>query len=169
MRWFKNILIGFGVLFALLIVFLISMYISSTHFKAEEAPVATAFMMDLSRRWVVHDVSERMANELLAQMATAQGQQTVQFLEQLGAMRSAQDIEMRNYFLTPTSGTALFTFKATFENGEAVVDVNVRKNQLGSRVLGFFVRITQTSPAIGPKAQTRIQPRFEERGSPRFS
>ncbi len=57
-------------------------------------------------------------------------------LQQLGPLKSVHDLELRNYISNNRGRTGLFSFKGTFENGEAVVDVTMVKKDGRVRVLG---------------------------------
>jgi hypothetical protein len=93
MRIFKNILIGLGALFGLLIVLAIVTRISSARFKSDQTAVVTQYATDLSRRWELADVYDRSSNSLVEQAATPQGQQAMQ---QLRAADGDRDQEIRD-------------------------------------------------------------------------
>jgi CO/xanthine dehydrogenase Mo-binding subunit len=60
-------------------------------------------------------------------------------LTPLGALRSLQDLELRNYSMTTTGTTAVFSFKGTFETDAALVTVTVLKTSGAVRVLAFHL------------------------------
>jgi hypothetical protein len=137
MQIFKKILVGLGSIFALLIVFVSVMGYSSARFKAEQAPFVTKFVTDLSRQWDLADVYDRLTNDCAAQAGTAQGQQAMKRLGGLGALRSMEDLELRNYMMGTFGTTAVFAFKGTFENDQALMTVTVLKKSGTVRVQGF--------------------------------
>jgi hypothetical protein len=137
MRILKNILIGLGSLFGLLIVFAIVTGISSARFKSEQTAFVTKYATDLSRRWELADVYDRPSNSLIEQAATPQGQQAMQQFRALGALRSVKDVDLRNYMMGSPGTTAAFALKGTFDNEKALVTVTVLKNSGAVRVQGF--------------------------------
>jgi hypothetical protein len=52
---------------------------------------------DLSKRWDIADVHDRMANPFIEQAGTPQTQQLLQQFKQLGALTSVHDLELRSY------------------------------------------------------------------------
>lgn len=75
MRVLKNILIGLGGLFLVVIALLAWIGVSSSQFRKEQAPFVQTFVTDLSKRWNVADVYDRMANPFIEQVSTPQPQQ----------------------------------------------------------------------------------------------
>lgn len=139
MRILKNVLLGLGSLFGLLVVLAIVMGISSAHFKTQQTPFVTRFVTDLSRHWELADVYDRLSNTFIEQAGSAQGRQIMQRFRTLGALRSLQDLELRNYSMTTTGTTAVFSFKGTFETDAALVTVTVLKTSGTVRVLAFHL------------------------------
>jgi hypothetical protein len=135
----KKLLIGLGTVFGLLIFFAIVMGISSSHFKTQQSSFVTSFVTDLSRRWELADVYDRVTNTLIQQADTAQGRQAMQRIRALGALRSIQDLELRNYYVGTGGTTAVFALKGVFENEIALVTVNLVKKAGTIRVQGFQV------------------------------
>lgn len=126
MRILKNILIGFGVLFLLILVLVGWVGVRSSQFRTEEAPFVQTFVTDLSKRWDIADVYDRSENTFIEQATTPQAQQLLHQFKQLGPLKSVHDLELRNYISNNRGRTGLFSFKGTFENGEAVVDADAR-------------------------------------------
>lgn len=139
MRIVKKILVGLGSIFALLVVLAFVMGISSARFKTQQTPFVTSFVTDLSHRWEIGDVYDRLSNSFIEQASTADGQQALQRLRSLGALRSVQDLELRNYFAGTSGTTAVFAFKGAFENGVGLVTVTLLKKSGAVRVQAFHV------------------------------
>jgi len=135
----KKILIGLGSLFALIIVLAVVMGGFSARFKREQTPFVTTFVTDLSRRWELADVYDRLSNDFIEQANTPNGRQAMQQIRTLGALQSVQDMELRNYNAGTAGTTAVFAFKGTFENNAALVTVTVLKKSGMVRVQGFHV------------------------------
>ena len=123
----KNILIGLGALFLVVIALISWIGMSSSQFRKEEAPFVEKFVMDLSKRWDIGDVRDRM---------------TESFIEQAGT-----DLEMRSYQTINSKKTAVFSFKGTFESGDGMVTVTVVGHDGVVRVLGFVLRAIHTGPS----------------------
>jgi hypothetical protein len=135
----KTILIGLGGVFLALIALLAWLGAGSAHFRTQQEPFVKTFVTDLSKRWEVADVYDRLANSFIEQAGTTQGLQLLRQFRQLGALKFVRDFELRNYNSGPNGQTGVFTFKGTFEHGEAVVAVEVTKVGGAVHVLGFNV------------------------------
>jgi hypothetical protein len=142
MRVLKNILIGLGVLFLVVLAFFAWIGVSSSQFRKEQAPFVETFVTDLSKRWDIADVYDRLANSFIEQAGTPQAQQLLHQFKRLGALKSVRDLGLRSYNTNNNTRTGLFSFKGTFENGEAVVNVTIVKKGGAVRVFGFYLRAT---------------------------
>ena len=142
MRVLKNILIGLGGLFLVVLAVFAWIGVSSSQFRKEQAPFVETFVTDLSKRWDIADVYDRMANPFIEQAGTPQARQLLHQFRQLGALKSVHDLELRSYNSTNNGRTGLFFFKGTFENGDAVVDVTIIKKSGAVRVMGFYLKAT---------------------------
>jgi hypothetical protein len=141
-RILKNILIGLGVLFLVVLAFFAWIGVSSSQFRKEQAPFVETFVTDLSKHWDIADVYDRMANPFIEQAGSPQAQQLLHQFKRLGALKSVRDLELRSYNTNNNTRTGLFSFKGTFENGEAVVNVTIVKKDGAVRVLGVYLRAT---------------------------
>jgi hypothetical protein len=150
----KKLLVGLGSVFGLLIILAIATGISSWHFKTQQSGFVTSFVTDLSRRWEVADVHDRMTNTLIQQADSAEGRQAIQRIRALGSLRSAQDLELRNYYVGTAGTTAVFALKGVFENEIAIVTVNVLKKSGTIRVQGFHV---DPIPGAAVRAHAKAQ------------
>lgn len=142
MRVLKNILVGLGVLFLAVLAFFAWIGVSSSQFRKAQAPFVETFVTDLSKRWDIADVYDRMANPFIEQAGTPQAQQLLHQFKQLGKLQSVHDLELRSYNTNNTGRTGLFSFKGTFENGEAVVNVTIVEKDGAVRVLSFYLNAT---------------------------
>jgi hypothetical protein len=140
MRIVRKVLIGLGVVFALIIAFFVWLGVLGARFKSAETPFVTQFVTDLSRHWNPDDVSDRSATSLIEQARSAQGRQVLEHFKQLGALRSAHDLVLRNYNLGTNGVTAVLSMKASFQNGDATVDVTLHKQGGALVVTGFYLR-----------------------------
>jgi hypothetical protein len=152
-RVVKNILIGLGALFLVVIAFFAWIGASSSQFRKEQTPFVETFVIDLSRRWDIADVYDRLANPFIEQISTPQAQQLLHQFKQLGALQSVQNLELRSYNANNNGRTGLFSFKGTFENGEGVVNVTIVKKDGAVRVLGFYLKATHIQNGVS-KLQT---------------
>ena len=71
----------------------------------------------------------------------------------MGVLKSAHDLELRNYSEGTAGRTGIFSFKGTFENGEGVVRVTIVKKDGAVRVLGFYLTATHMRDGVS-KLQT---------------
>lgn len=148
MRIFKNILIGLGTSFLLLIALFSWVGMSSHQFRKDQESFVEKFVTDLSRHWDPTDVRDRMAGTLIDQVDTVQARRLMQQFRQLGLLKSVQDFELQSYKTTTSGKTGVFHFKGTFENGKGEVQVSVLENGGGVRVQGFYLRgihVSETS------------------------
>lgn len=153
MRVLKNILIGLGVLSLVVLAFFAWIRVSSSQFRQEQAPFVEAFVIDLSKRWDIADVHGRMTNPFIEETSTPQAQQLLHQFKRLGTLKSVHDLKLRAYKSYNGEQTGLFSFKGIFENGEAVMNVTIVKNDGAVRVLGFYLKATHI-PEGGSKLQT---------------
>jgi len=152
MRVLKNALIGLGVLFLVVLAFFAWIGVSSSQFRKEQTLFVETFVTDLSKRWDIADVSDRVENPFIEQASTPQAQQLLHQFKQLGALKSVHDLELRSYNSSTDGRTGLFSFNGTFENGEATVDVTIIKKDGAVRVSGFYLKATHMRE--GAKLQT---------------
>jgi len=143
MRVLKNILIGLGVLFLVLLAIFAWIGVSSSQFRKEQAPFVETFVTDLSKRWDIANVYDRMTNSFIEQASTPQARQLLHQFRQLGALKSVHDLGLRGYKSSNNEQTGLFFFKGTFENGEAVVDVTIVRKDGAVHVLSLYLKATQ--------------------------
>jgi hypothetical protein len=153
MRVAKKILIGLGVLFLVVISFFAWIGVSSSQFRKEQTLFVETYVTDLSKRWDIADVHDRLENPFIEQASTPQAQQLLHQFKQLGALKSVHDIELRSYNANNNGRTGNFSFKGTFENGEAVVNVTIVKKNGAVRVLGFYLKPTHMRDGVS-KLQT---------------
>jgi hypothetical protein len=153
MHVLKNILVGLGALFLLILVFFAWIGASSRYFSKEQAAFVEEFVTALSKRWVIADVRDHLADSFVAEAGTPQAQQLLNQFKRLGKLQSVHELELRSYSSTSNGQTGLFSFKGTFEYGEAVVDVTIIKKNGEVRVLSFYLNATQVRDEA-PKFQT---------------
>jgi len=138
-RILKRVLLGLGSFCGLIIVVAIVLAMSSAHFKTQQAPFVTSFVIDLSHRWKLADVQDRLSDHFIEQASSAEGQLALRRISTLGALRSVQDLEIRNYSMMTNGTTAVFAFKGTFDNDVALVTVTVLRKSGTVRVMAFHI------------------------------
>ena len=74
----------------------------------------------------------------------------IAFFAWVGAVH---DLELRSYYANNIGRTGNFSFKGTFENGEALVNVTIVKKDRAVRVLGFHLEATHMRDGVS-KLQT---------------
>jgi hypothetical protein len=150
----KKLLIGLGGLSLVLIGLTVLLGGGSMWFKSQQAPFVRAFVTDLSQRWALADVQDRLAGEFVQQAATAQGQRLLKEFRQLGPIRTMSELELRTYNVSPRTQTGVFSLKATFAHGEAVVSVTIVRRDRQTRVLSLFMTGTRVLDQL--PAKTRV-------------
>jgi hypothetical protein len=144
-RALKKLLMALGGILLLAVVLFGWLGWRSAQFKAQQEPFVTAFVTDLSRRWDVADVDTRTADALVEQVRTPQGQHLLKQFRQLGTLQSVRDFELRNYYAGTEGQRGVFSFKGTFENGSAVVDITLVERGDSTRVIGFYISGTRSN------------------------
>jgi len=156
-RVLANILIGLGIFFLVVIGLVSWLAISRSQFRKEQSPFVQTFVTDLARRWEVADVYDRLANPFIEQAGTPQGQQLLHQFKQLGAFKSLRDLELQSYKTSTSGKIGNFSFKGTFENGEAAVGITLIQENGAVHVLSFYL----TSPELKERA-----PKFQASSTP---
>jgi len=140
MKLIKNILIGFGAIFVLIIGLFIFVAGSSSEFKDKHEQFVKDYTREFSKNWEIENISLRTTNDLLAQINTTKGKQAVNVFRSLGKLLEISDMELGNYNSRvggPTTGE--FKFKASFENAKTIVTVTIREVDDKVKVQGFHV------------------------------
>ena len=139
MKLLKNILVGLGALFVLLIIAFVFLFTESKDFFKENKAFVETFAYDLTRKWNISDVHDRLSNELIVQLDSSEGKLTIKKLSTVGAIKKIYDIEMGDYNATMDGTTGVIIFKADFENAKGVVTVTLIKKDEEVRVHGFHL------------------------------
>ena len=139
MRALKKILIGFGVLLLMIGAFVSWLSVSSSYFRKEHTHFVETFIADLSKRWDIDDVHDRIADAVVSKARSPEGQHLLHQLAQLGALKSIRDVELRGYRSHGSEKTGYFSLRGTFENGEAEIELTIIENSGTVRVAGFYV------------------------------
>lgn len=141
MKVIKKILAGLGILFIVLLALAALLAKLSSDFLEDNRAFVADFTRDLSKRWNVADVHERVSNEFLQTLDTAQGHEGFRQLRSLGALKDMGDLEMGNYNAATNGTTAEISYKATFENAKGLVKITLIKKDGKVQVQGFFVSL----------------------------
>jgi hypothetical protein len=159
MRVVNRILIGLGLLFLAVIALFVWVGVSGSQFRKEQTPFVERFVTDLSKRWDLADVNDRVATSFVEQARSAQAQQALHEFKPLGMLRSMSDLELRSYNANTKGTTGVFSFKGTFENGDAVVQVTLVKMDGGVRVLSLYLNAIHVRVGTS-KVQVYVHPRW---------
>ena len=142
MRVVKNILIGLGGLFLVIVALFTWVGVSGSQFSAEQGPFVKKFVADLSKRWEVVDVYDRMSSSFIQQSGTPQAQQLLHQFKRLGALKSVSALKLQSYYSNNNDRTGVFSLEGAFENGEAVIRVTIVRKDGAVRVVGFYLNAT---------------------------
>ncbi|MCP4976085.1 MAG: hypothetical protein GY931_07980, partial [Maribacter sp.] len=128
MKIIKNIFIGLGAVFFVLILVAVFTASSSLEFKSKHEKLVKKFSTEFSQTWDVDSVSLLMTNDLLSQVNSPNGVQATKQFHALGRLVEISDLELANYSSnigTQNGSTGVFRFKGVFENATALVTVTI--------------------------------------------
>ncbi len=126
MKIIKNILIGIGVIFVVIVGFVIFIIGNSSVFREEKTPFIEYFMSEFSEGWKTSSVNSRFTNDLRRHIDSPKGRHDLEAMQSLGVLESMSEPELGFYTNPINSGKwGKFTFKAQFSNGFAFVELSV--------------------------------------------
>ena len=147
MKIIKNILIGLGVIFILLIGLFVFLGSESIEFRDRHAEFVESFVKDFSNDWEVSTIHKLVTNEMLVQMQSQNGQQALSVMSALGKLESISDLTLTNYSTKISGDTGVFQFKGQFSNGAALVQVIVIEKDEVVRIHNLHINtISNISP-----------------------
>jgi len=146
MEFIKKLMMWLGGLFTLIVVLVIFLAAGSSSFKDEQEPFVQQFMADFSERWETQDIYARLSNEFIEQINTQESKAILAQFKTMGKIKSISDFEIGNYNAHTSGTTGEFSFKGTFENGDALINITVKTSDIGVRVV--FFRLTPSTPFI---------------------
>lgn len=142
MKIIKNILIGLGAVFLLLVGLVVFLASESVDFHDKHSDFVQEFTRVFSEDWDISSVSDSMSNGMLSQIDTTEGRRAMEIFRSLGAVVSITDFEMSNYYSSATdnANTGTFQFKAKFQRGDALVTVTVLESDDKVRIHAFNIQ-----------------------------
>lgn len=146
MEFVKKLMMWLGGIFTLILVLIIFLAAGSSSFKEEQEPFVQQFMADFSERWETQDIYARLSNEFIEQINTQEGKTILAQFKTLGKIKRISDFEIGNYNAHTSGTTGDFSFKGTFENGDALINITIKTSDIGVRVV--FFRLTPSAPFI---------------------
>jgi hypothetical protein len=146
MELVKKVMMWFGGIFILIVVLIIFLAAGSSSFKEEQEPFVQQFMEDFSQRWETEDIYARLSNEFIEQISTQESKTILSQFKTMGKIQSISDFEIGNYNAHTSGTTGEFSFKGTFENGDALINMTIKTTDNGVRVL--FFRLTPSTPFV---------------------
>ena len=151
MKILKNILISLGVIFLLFRVLFIYLSIDSDKFKDEQEPFIESFMHEFSSDWNVRDVYPKLTNNFIQQIETQAGRHALNIFKTLGEYESMSDLSISNYNTGTDGTTAIFTFKAQFTSGPALVSITLLKDNDKTLVHGLHITPSNNTPGLNTR------------------
>ena len=142
MKLLGRVLAVIGAIFVLALAVFAFLASSASAFKDEHQAFVREFATEFCRTWDPATVEASMSNQLLSELATPDGVQTLALFRPLGALEDLTDMELANYISGTDGKTGVFRFKGAFENGRGVVTVSVNESDEAVRVIGFHISIT---------------------------
>lgn len=146
MEFLKKLMMWLGGLFTLIVILIIFLAAGSSSFKDEQEPFVQQFMADFSERWETQDIYARLSNEFIEQINTQESKIILAQFKTMGEIKSISDFEIGNYNAHTSGTTGEFSFKGTFENGDALINITIKTSDIGVRVV--FFRLTPSTPFI---------------------
>ena len=140
----KKILMWIGGLFALLIVLVTFIAISSANYEEEQTPFIQLFVSDFSERWETEDVFNKLTNEFIENVNNTESKLALAQFKTLGKLKSITDIELGNYNTSTDAETGEFSMKATFENGDALINLTLKS--IDDKVRVQYFKLTPSTP-----------------------
>jgi len=141
MKLIKNILLGLGAIFVILIVVAVYLFGESSDFKKEHEQFVRDYTHKFSQEWEISSVSDQSTNELLVNIATPSGQDVINLFRSYGKLVEINDVTLNN-FTTHAGGatTGEFILNTKFENAKALVTVTVHEEDDIIKVDGFHIK-----------------------------
>ena len=151
MKILKNILIGLGVFFVVIIALFVYLGLDSSEFKEKQTPFIESFMEEFSANWELQDVYSKLTNDLIKQIDTPNGRQAMSVFRGLGSYEGMSDLAVNNYSSATSGKTATFTFKAQFSSGPALVQIVLLEADGKTLVNGLHITPSNNTPAQNTK------------------
>jgi len=146
MAFVKKLMMWLGSIFLLIIILIIFLAAGSSSFKEEQEPFVQQFIADFSQRWETQDVYARLSNEFIEQISTQESKIILNQFKTMGKIQSISDFEIGHYNAHTSGTTGEFSFKGSFENGDALINMTVKSSDNGVRVI--FFRLTPSTPFV---------------------
>ena len=146
MEFIKKLMMWLGSIFTLIIVLIIFLAAGASDFKEEQEPFVQQFMADFSQRWETEDIYARLSNEFVQQINSQESKVILAQFKTMGKIQNISDFEIGNYNAHTSGTTGEFSFKGSFENGEALINMTIKSSDIGVRVM--FFRLTPSTPFV---------------------
>ena len=146
-KFVRRVLIALGALSVVFMTLSVWVGVNSVRFRKQERPFVIAFAQDLSRRWQFDDVYARLDRQFIQQSDTDAGRRSLAQFSRLGSLRSVNDFQMNNFLFDPNGSVGVFSFKGTFDNGNALIRVTLGERRGATRVLGLNISAVRLAPA----------------------
>lgn len=146
MEFFKKLMMWLGGIFTLIVILIIFLAAGSSNFEEEQEPFVQQFMADFSSRWDTQDIYPHLSNEFVEMVNTPESKAALAQFKTMGKIKTITDFEIGNYNAHTSGTTGEFSFKASFEHGEAVINMTIKSSDIGVRVQSF--RLIPSTPFI---------------------
>lgn len=146
MEFVKKLMMWLGGIFTFIVILIIFLAAGSSNFKEEQEPFVQKFMADFSLRWDTQDIYSRLSNDFVEMVNTPESKAALAQFKTMGKIKIISDFEIGNYNAHTSGTTGEFSFKASFENGEAIINMTIISSDIGVRVQSF--RLTPSTPFV---------------------
>jgi len=141
----KTILIGFGIIFVLLVAFISYVAVQSGKFEKEHAPFVKSFMAEFSKDWDVSAVEHLLTPEFIDQIDTSSGREAMRQFRQLGRLKEITELNLDHF--STHAGTnsykyGVFVLRAEFEHATTMITLSLVVDENGARVEGLRINPT---------------------------
>lgn len=150
MRVLRRVLFGIGVALLALYAFTHWLNSSSTRFAQAQSAFINQFVSDLSQRWDLADVTDRVGGALALQADNADGQRRLAQFKPLGSLRSISQLQLQRYALSDDATSGVFWLRAQFTHGGAQIQITLTERHDTVRVESLYLKplVSSDDPAL---------------------
>lgn len=147
-RVLRRVLFGLGA--AVLALYALTSWLgsSSMRFASAQSVFINQFLSDLSQRWELTDVEDRVSGPLARQAGSPEGQRELTQFRPLGALRLISELQLQRYALSDDDRTGVFSARAQFAHGGAHIQIIVTQHHNAVRVESL--QLYRLTPSIDP-------------------
>ena len=147
MKVIVKVLAVFGVLAILLVIGIVTVALQSANHQEEAEVFLTSVTGDLSSSWDPASIADQSTSSFLAQATSPDGMRALMQFHPLGKLTTAHEFELEHYSDATDGVVGKYAFKASFENGSAVILAVVHGEKEKMKLHGFQLNILDLNHA----------------------